>query len=47
MNNDGGTMTPLINSDKRMVGMLSLGDVCHAGSRELTGEVMQAVSAHH
>jgi CBS domain-containing protein len=38
---------PVINKDKRMVGMLSIGDVCHAGSRELTGEVMQAVSAHH
>lgn len=38
---------PVINDDKRMVGILSLGDVSHAGSRALTGEVMAAVSAHH
>jgi CBS domain-containing protein len=38
---------PVINKDKRMVGMLSLGDVSHAGPRQLTGEVMKAVSAHH
>ena len=38
---------PVINSDNRAVGMLSLGDVCHAGSRDLTGEIMHAVSAHH
>jgi len=38
---------PVINKDKRMIGMLSIGDVSHAGSRELTGEVMKAVSAHH
>lgn len=38
---------PVINDAKRMVGMLSLGDVSHAGSRTLTGEVMAAVSAHH
>ncbi len=38
---------PVINKDKRMIGMLSIGDVSHAGSRELTGEVMKAVAAHH
>lgn len=38
---------PVINDDKRMVGILSLGDVSHAGSRTLAGEVMAAVSAHH
>jgi CBS domain-containing protein len=38
---------PVLNKDKRMVGMLSIGDMSHAGSRELTGEVMHAVSAHH
>lgn len=38
---------PVINEDKRMVGMLSLGDVSHASSRELTGELAKAVSAHH
>jgi CBS domain-containing protein len=38
---------PVLDENKRMVGMLSLGDISHAASRELTGEVMAAVSAHH
>jgi CBS domain-containing protein len=38
---------PVINKDKRMVGMLSLGDISSTGSRQLCGEVLQAVSAHH
>lgn len=38
---------PVLNDEKRMVGMLSLGDVSHAGSRSLTAEVMAAVSDHH
>jgi CBS domain-containing protein len=38
---------PVINKDKRMTGILSIGDMCHGESRELTGEVMHAVSAHH
>lgn len=38
---------PVINDKKRMVGMLSIGDVSHAASRELSGELMRAVSAHH
>jgi CBS domain-containing protein len=38
---------PVIDENKRMVGMLSLGDVSHAASRELSGELMTAVSAHH
>lgn len=38
---------PVINAQKRMVGMLSLGDVAHAASRELTGELTAAVSSHH
>jgi CBS domain-containing protein len=38
---------PVINAEKRMVGMLSLGDVCHSCSRELSGEVMSGVAAHH
>jgi CBS domain-containing protein len=38
---------PVINDKKRLVGMLSLGDVSHALPRELTGEVCAAVSAHH
>jgi CBS domain-containing protein len=38
---------PVINDKKRMVGMLSLGDVADATSHELSGEVIAAVSAHH
>jgi CBS domain-containing protein len=38
---------PVIDKNKRMVGMLSLGDVSHAGKSKLSGEVLQAVSAHH
>ena len=38
---------PVINDEKRMVGMLSLGDIAHAASHELSGEVTAAVSAHH
>ena len=38
---------PVINDKKRMVGMLSLGDITHAASHELSGEVTAAVSAHH
>jgi len=38
---------PVINEQKRMVGMLSLGDISHAAAHELSGEVIAAVSAHH
>ena len=38
---------PVIDKNKRMVGMLSLGDVSHAGKSKISGEVLQAVSAHH
>ena len=38
---------PVINDKKRMVGMLSFGDISHAASHELSGELMAAVSAHH
>ena len=38
---------PVINEDKRMVGMLSIGDVGHAASNELLSECVRSVSAHH
>ena len=38
---------PVINDHKRMVGMLSLGDISHAASQQLSAEVTKAVSAHH
>lgn len=38
---------PVLDDKKRIVGMLSLGDVAHAASRQLVGETVAAVSAHH
>ena len=38
---------PVIDGNKRMVGMLSFGDISHAASRELSGELLAATSAHH
>ena len=38
---------PVINDDKRMVGMLSIGDIAGTLPQDLTGEVMRAVAEHH
>ena len=38
---------PVINKSKRMVGMLSLGDVSHSAGGELVSEIAKSVSAHH
>ena len=38
---------PVINGDRRMIGMLSLGDVYRTVPRHVSDEVMHAVSAHH
>lgn len=38
---------PVIDEHKRMVGMLSLGDISHAASQRIAAEVTKAVSAHH
>lgn len=38
---------PVINDKKRMVGMLALGDISHKVGHALSGEVIEAVSAHH
>jgi len=38
---------PVIDGNKRMVGILSLGDISHAATRNLTCEMVKAVSAHH
>ncbi|MCH4563934.1 CBS domain-containing protein [Halomonas sp. EGI 63088] len=38
---------PVINKNKRLVGMLSMGDLSHTTPHELRGEFMEAVSAHH
>jgi CBS domain-containing protein len=36
---------PVIDNRKRMTGMLSIGDVSHAGDRRLCGEILDAVAA--
>jgi CBS domain-containing protein len=38
---------PVIDGNKRMVGILSMGDISHAATRELTCDMVKAVSAHH
>lgn len=38
---------PVIDTNKRMVGILSVGDVSHSASSRLTDELMKAVSDHH
>ena len=38
---------PVIDENKRMVGMLSLGDISQSATQQVTTEVMKAVSAHH
>ena len=38
---------PVINKSKRMIGMLSLGDVSRSASVEVLTECVKSVSAHH
>lgn len=38
---------PVLDANKRMVGMLSLGDISHAASQQQCAEAIKAVSAHH
>jgi CBS domain-containing protein len=38
---------PVLDEAQKLVGMVSLGDISHALSQDLTGEVTKAVSAHH
>ena len=38
---------PVINKSKRMVGILSLGDVSHSAPGNLVSEYARSVSAHH
>lgn len=37
----------VLNDQKRLVGILSLGDVAHSATRVLTGEMTAAVASHH
>jgi CBS domain-containing protein len=47
MENNKVRRLPVLDDAEKLVGMVSLGDISHALSRELTGEVTKAVSAHH
>jgi CBS domain-containing protein len=38
---------PVINQSKRMIGMLSLGDISHSAPVDLLSECVRSVSAHH
>ncbi len=38
---------PVIDDNKRMVGMLAWGDISQAASAKASGELVTAVSAHH
>ena len=38
---------PVINKGKRMVGILSLGDVSRSAPSDLVSEIIKSVSAHH
>lgn len=38
---------PVINKNKRMVGMLSIGDISDSAAGNLLGELAKSVSAHH
>ncbi len=38
---------PVINKSKRMVGILSLGDISHSAPGDLLTECIKSVSAHH
>jgi CBS domain-containing protein len=38
---------PVINESKRMVGILSLGDISQSAPRDLLAECVKSVSAHH
>jgi CBS domain-containing protein len=38
---------PVINKNKRMVGILSLGDVSNSASADLLLECIKSVAAHH
>jgi CBS domain-containing protein len=38
---------PVIDKDKRLVGILSLGDISHSDKSKHSGAVLKAVTAHH
>jgi|SRR5262245_36840120 len=38
---------PVIDENKRLVGMLALGDISQTAGRDLAGEVIRSVAEHH
>jgi CBS domain-containing protein len=38
---------PVTDRDENIIGMVSLGDIAHKVGKDLSGEVLRAVSAHH
>jgi CBS domain-containing protein len=38
---------PVVDRSRKLVGMLSLGDISHASGKKLSAEALRAVSAHH
>jgi CBS domain-containing protein len=38
---------PVIDENKRLAGMLTIGDITEKAGRDLTAEVMRSVAAHH
>ncbi len=38
---------PVLNEEKRMIGMLSLGDIAHTASHAKAGSTLAALAAHH
>jgi CBS domain-containing protein len=38
---------PVMDSHQKLLGILSLGDISHKVGKELSGEVLRAVSQHH
>jgi CBS domain-containing protein len=38
---------PVIDENKRLAGILSLGDISQKAGRDLMGEVMRSVAEHH
>lgn len=47
MANEKVRRLPVIDKAKRMVGMLSVGDISHSAPAKASGETIAAVSAHH
>ena len=47
MEGEGVRRLPVIDENKRMVGILALGDIADCAPRDMSAEVVQAVTAHH